>query len=195
MQEKVLDKRAGPPIDAVRKGVPAFMAHFVIRTSRFSEVLAWYKHFFQAEVVYQGQLGAFLAYDDEHHRIAIANIAGLKEQTDETAGIDHVAFSLECLEDLMHTFERLKGVGIKPVWCINHGPTTSMYFKDPDGTRVELQVDNFPTKDQTKAVFGSESFARNPVGVEFDPELLLKKHRFGVPAGELLKQGSAAGVQ
>jgi len=28
---------------------------------------------------------------------------------------------------------------------VNHRPTTSMYYRDPDGNRVELQIDNFPT--------------------------------------------------
>ena len=30
-----------------------------------------------------------------------------------------------------------------PVRTINHGPTVSMYYKDPDGNQVELQVDVF----------------------------------------------------
>ena len=36
----------------------------------------------------------------------------------------------------------LKAEGIEPFWCINHGPTISMYFKDPDANRVELQVEH-----------------------------------------------------
>ena len=53
----------------------------------------------------------------------------------------HFADSATCL----YTYARLKGDGIEPYWCINHGPTTSLYYKDPDGNQIELQVDNFPT--------------------------------------------------
>ena len=38
---------------------------------------------------------------------------------------------------------RLKDTGITPYWCINHGFTLSMYYRDPDQNQVELQVDLF----------------------------------------------------
>ena len=59
---------------------------------------------------------------------------------------------------------RLKGEGIEPYWCLNHGPTTSMYYKDPDGNKVELQIDNFDT-DETNRWMGSGEFAQNPIGI------------------------------
>lgn len=186
-----MEERGDGPGPVKRTGVPSFMAHFVIRTSRYAEVLEWYRQVFQTELIFYSEQGAFLSFDQEHHRIAIINIPGLEAQSDKTAGVDHVAFTLASLEDLLDAYERLKRVGIRPFWCINHGPTTSMYFKDPDGTGVELQVDNFATKEEARAVFRSEAFARNPVGVEFDPEVLTEKLRAGVAVADLLKQGSA----
>ena len=40
--------------------------------------------------------------------------------------------------ELLGNYRRLKAVGIMPVWCINHGITTSIYYADHDGTMLEL---------------------------------------------------------
>lgn len=66
---------------------------------------------------------------------------------------------------------------MQPVWSINHGPTTSLYYLDPEGVKVELQVDNFESAGELDAWFRAGDFATNPIGVEFDPEVLLAQHR------------------
>ncbi len=35
----------------------------------------------------------------------------------------------------------------------------------------------------------SEAFAKNPIGVGFDPDVLVKRYENGDPVEELLKQG------
>ena len=129
---------------------------------------------------------AFLTYDDEHHRIAIAGIPGLEEQPTIADGTDHIAFTYADLGDLLHTFRRLQAAGIEPYWCINHGPTTSLYYKDPDGNRVELQVDNLPSADAIDTWMRSGEFAANPIGVIFDPEDLFARYEAGEPLETLI---------
>ncbi len=92
----------------------------------------------------------------------------------------------------MATYERLKAAGIVPVWTINHGPTTSMYYADPDGNKVELQIDNFDTAEELNAFFRSGEFARNPIGINFDPEALARRFHQGVPISDLKKPGFGA---
>jgi catechol-2,3-dioxygenase len=128
---------------------------------------------------------AFLTFDDEHHRIAIVGIPGLAEQPAMAAGTDHVAFTHADLGNLLSTFRRLKQVGIEPYWCINHGPTTSMYYKDPDGNRIELQVDNYPAEEASRWMQSGE-FAANPIGVVFDPDELLGRYAAGEPIERLI---------
>jgi catechol-2,3-dioxygenase len=101
------------------------------------------------------------------------------------AGTDHVAFTYADLGDLLHTYRRLKAAGIEPYWCINHGPTTSLYYKDPDGSRIELQVDNMPSADETNAWMRSGAFAANPIGVVFDPDDLVARWEAGEPLATL----------
>ena len=66
-----------------------------------------------------------------------------------------------------------------------------MYYEDPDGNRVEFQVENFPTVEELNAWMHSEAFAANPIGVEFDPDLLLARYEAGDPLSELIQQGAA----
>jgi catechol-2,3-dioxygenase len=171
--------------------VPKKLAHFVIRTARFSEILAWYRTVFHARTSYENPVLAFLTYDEEHHRIAVLNAAQMKAPAELYTGVDHVAFTYGSLADLLATYERLKGEGIRPFWCINHGPTTSMYYHDPDGNELEFQVDNYDTLEEATAYFYSPAFAANPIGVDFDPDALLDKLRKGVAVSALLRQGAA----
>ena len=64
-----------------------------------------------------------------------------------------------------------------------------MYYRDPDGNQVELQVDNFPTAAELDAWFRSGAFAKNPIGVSFDPDELARKVHAGVPNAELIRRG------
>jgi catechol 2,3-dioxygenase-like lactoylglutathione lyase family enzyme len=171
--------------------VPCKLAHYVIRAKRFEDMLAWYRRVFHLKTSFEAPVIAFLTYDEEHHRIAFLNTAHLPEPDTMRTGIDHVAFTYRSMGDLLNTYARLRDEGITPFWCINHGMTTSMYFRDPDGNEVELQADNFPSMDECKAWFRSEAFFANPLGVQFDPDLLLQKFRDGTPTSELVKQGIA----
>jgi catechol 2,3-dioxygenase-like lactoylglutathione lyase family enzyme len=102
--------------------------------------------------------------------------------------VHHVAYTYAGLGDLLATYRRLKAGGIAPARCINHGPTTSMYYRDPDGLRVELQVDNFATMAEAHAYFAGPDFAENPIGVLFDPEQLIRDYEAGVPLDELVRR-------
>jgi catechol-2,3-dioxygenase len=167
---------------------PLKLAHIVRRTSRFEAMLDWYQKVLGAEIVHGDGMLAFLTYDDEHHRIAIANLPGLEDQPPMAAGTDHVAFTHADLGDLLYTYKRLKAEGIEPYWCINHGPTTSMYYKDPDANRIEFQVDNFDTAEASNRWMRSGAFAANPIGVVFDPDELLARYESGEPLAKLVEQ-------
>ncbi len=104
----------------------------------------------------------------------------------ELPGLHHVAFTFGSMGDLLDTYERLKGLGIRPFFCVNHGPTTSMYFRDPDGNRIELQIDNFATAEEGQAWMKTPAFDQNPIGVEYDPDHLVARYRGGVPVAELV---------
>lgn len=156
---------------------PARLAHVVLRSSQFDALVNWYTVVLGMTTAFSDGNLAFLTYDEEHHRIAVLNIPGLKPQTEGVAGVHHMAFTYASLSDLVATYERLDKAGIRPVTCMNHGPTTSMYYADPDGNQVELQVDNYDTVEEAGKFFYSPAFAKNPIGVDFEPaELAWRFH-------------------
>jgi hypothetical protein len=50
-----------------------------------------------------------------------------------------------------------------------------------DGNSVELHVDAFGSMEEAKAYMPSDSFRSNPIGVMYDPEELVHRHRAGEP--------------
>jgi catechol 2,3-dioxygenase-like lactoylglutathione lyase family enzyme len=167
---------------------PVKLAHFVLRSTRYAEIVAWYQLVLGMRTVFANELLTFLTYDDEHHRLAILNVPDLKAQTPGVAGVHHVAFTYGSLADLLGHYERLRDHGIKPVFVVNHGPTTSMYYADPDGNQLEFQVENYDSVVESTQFFYSEEFAENPIGVEFDPEDLIARLRAGEPEAQLKKR-------
>ncbi len=158
---------------------PIKLAHVVFRTSKYAELVRWYKLVLNATPAFENEGIAFLAYDDEHHRIALINTPDLQPQNHGAAGVHHVAFTYESLGALLANYERLKSHDVLPVWCVNHGPTTSMYYADPDANQIEFQIDNCDTVDEAGEFFLTTAFAENPLGVDFDPEDLLARYKAG----------------
>jgi catechol-2,3-dioxygenase len=170
MENALLSKRQGGT--GIKS--PIKLAHVVFRTSRFQEMLRWYTKVLNATPAFTSDSIAFLAYDDELHRVAFVNIPDLAEQRVGQAGMHRVAFTYESLDTLFDNYERLKQSGIEPIWPANHGPTTSLYYADPDGNQLRFQVDNHDSVEEAGEFFFSDAFAVNPVGVDLDPEMLWK---------------------
>ena len=47
--------------------------HVAFKTTNYEEMVEFYKKLFGCEPLYQSNQITFLAFDDEHHRVAIAN--------------------------------------------------------------------------------------------------------------------------
>ena len=172
---------------------PSKLAHVVYMTRRFDEMLSWYKTVFEAKVQYESPLFAFLTYDDEHHRFAFANMSALApngeaHEMPSGVGVNHVGYTFANIGELLETYARLKEAGIAPYWRVHHGVTLSIYYRDPDGNRMEFQVDCCANAEEAHAYMHSDVFAANPVGVEIDPDALLAQYRNGVPVEQLLAQ-------
>jgi catechol 2,3-dioxygenase-like lactoylglutathione lyase family enzyme len=192
---------------------PYKLAHLVLRVSNLERTTEWYAEVLGARLVSSrpGGITASLTYDEEHHRIALIKVAGAARETETfgasalvqdeaeraaTAGADavqfssepgleHVAFTYESLDGLLNTYVRLRDKDIKPILTVNHGPTTSFYYNDPDGIRVELQIDNLPMGTAQEFIDSPEGRA-NAIGVVLDPEELLRRYEAGEPVRTLV---------
>lgn len=158
---------------------PATMAHVVLRTGKIQPMVDFYTTFLGGHVTYGNDFLSFITYDEEHHRIALIGVPDTLPKNPRTCGLEHIAFTFPTLADLLVAYRQRKARGIKPVWCVNHGPTTSIYYKDPDGNLLETQVDNFDTIEETNAFMTGPNFSENPIGTDFDPEDLLEKIKSG----------------
>ncbi len=163
---------------------PSKLAHVVIRTPRFEASKAWWSTVLDAAPSYENAQLSFMTYDDEHHRIGIINMPHLADQDMGNAGAEHIAFTYDELGALLATYRRLKAEGIEPFWTINHGPTISMYYRDPDGTKVELQYDVFDVEG-VEAFFASGAYEENFMGIIIDPEAMIADFEAGVPIEDI----------
>jgi hypothetical protein len=80
---------------------------------------------------------------------------------------------------------RLKQARIQPYWPVHHGTTLSLYYTDPDGNRMEFQVD-CGTVEEASALMRTPAYAENPVGVMYDPDALLARLKAGEAEASLL---------
>jgi catechol-2,3-dioxygenase len=163
------------------------LAHIVLMTNRLQAMRDWYMRVLTAHVVYENPGLCFLTFDDEHHRLALVSPPGatLAERTPLTTGMHHSAYTFPTLADLLETFGRLATSGIEPLTPIQHGVTTSLYYRDPDGNLVELQIDNFASAaEATDYMLGTE-FAADPIGPAFDPRAMASALAAGTPVREL----------
>ena len=82
----------------------------------------------------------------------------------------------------------LRKAGVEPAFCLDHGLTISLYYKDPEGNFVELQSDNFGDwAKSAEFMRTSADFATNPIGTFFDPARVYEKMKSGADFKTLQK--------
>ncbi|MEV0247423.1 VOC family protein [Nocardia sp. NPDC050712] len=161
-------------------------AHVVFQTGQPQQMRDWYCTVLDGHVVYQDQALCFITFDDEHHRVALLTPpVPQQRKSPTTASVHHVAYTFEHLDDLLSRYELLRDQGVTPAVCIAHGVTTSLYYQDPDGNFVEMQIDNFAAPEDATAYMLGPEYAGDSVGPGFDPEAMLTARRGGATVDEL----------
>jgi catechol-2,3-dioxygenase len=162
--------------------------HVTLKTRRQQEMADWYGEVVGMKPNHNGPFGAWLTNDAANHRVALLVAPGLDDDPGKIAhtGMHHLAFEFPDIDGLLSTYERLQVHGITPHACLDHGMTTSLYYVDPDGNSVELQVDNFGDWDASSEwMRTAPEFQTNPIGVNANPQLLLEAWKAGADAAEL----------
>ncbi|GEM_PF-14743 len=166
--------------------IPARFHHVNLKAYHFEEMRAFYTALIgihpNAEV---GTFGWY-TFDTANHRVALMHLPTFTERVPGSAGMHHVAYEYDSIDDLMKTYLRLKKIGIVPAGCLDHGMTTSFYYRDPDGNYVELQVDNFgPDPAVSTAFMHTPPFLANPIGVPINPDSYVAAWQQGASLPEL----------
>jgi catechol 2,3-dioxygenase len=168
--------------------------HVTLKTVRPEEMMRWYNLVVGLVPNFSGPEGAWLTNDASNHRVALLLAPGLKDDPEKIThtGMHHIAFEYPDLAGLMGTYERLGQADIQPHAFLDHGLTTSLYYVDPDGNSVELQVDNFGDwAASTEFMRNSPAYAANPIGVNVDPVPYFAAWRDGASHEELKERAFA----
>lgn len=158
------------------------LSHVAFQSSRLAEMRDWYVKLLDGEVVFEGNGLCFITNDTEHHRVALIEMPDLGRKRLDQAYAHHSSFTVSTLDELLDSYVDLKSKGLEPYFTVQHGVTTSLYYRDPDGTLVELQVDNFASPEEATAYMQGAEFAGDPSGPAFDPEKMIEARREGVDA-------------
>jgi len=165
---------------------PARLHHVNLKANKFEEMRDFYSLLLGAHAVAEVGTYGWYTYDVANHRIALMHEPSFTSRVPGSAGMHHVAFEYDSLDDLMHTYLRLKQVDVLPALAMDHGMTTSFYYRDPDGNYVELQVDNFGLDPgESTAFMHTAPFLANPIGVPINPESYIVAWQNGAILSEL----------
>ena len=162
--------------------------HTTFATMKLDEMVEFYEKVAGLEPVFYSEHAAWLANDEANHRIALLALPGLKAPEDKshTAGLHHTAFEYANFDQWLDNYLRLQAEGIVPFLNLDHGMTVSMYYQDPEGNGVEIQVDAFGDWAKGREwMWASEEFGENPIGVYFDPDKLVEARKAGLTFQEI----------
>ena len=168
------------------------LVHLVLKTTQLPAMRDWYLRVLDAHVVFENDGLCFMTFDSEHHRLGLIQLPPTAiPRTPMSAGLAHSAYTYEGLETLLAKYQALAEAGIRPHVPVQHGPTTSIYSRDPDGNLAELQIDNM-TPDEATAYLNGDEYGNDPMGPSFDPEAMLAALRSGTPESELVTRAWAS---
>ena len=186
---------------------PDAFHHVAWKTMQYEKMVDFYTKLFGCEALYESDQITFLAFDQEHHRVAIANTSPVLERVGfiprliiklknwlnknlpDTVGLDHISYLLNPIDKWFEFYQNAKNNGIEPHWTINHGWITGMYYKDPDGHLVEIFFEHWRNEAEFKTNIAPD-FIEEPVGTNMDIEVLYEMFKTGATFEELIVKGN-----
>jgi catechol-2,3-dioxygenase len=107
----------------------------------------FYERALEFTVTDRGQLPAangsrnvvFLSRDPtEHHQLVLV---GGRPRTLEFNPINQISLQADCLTTLLALYRRMTTEDVSEMTPVTHGNALSLYFRDPEGNRLELYID------------------------------------------------------
>jgi len=118
-------------------------SHVGIFVSDMAKMADFYTRFLGFTLTDRGRLGdtelAFLSRDPrEHHQIVL--VAGRPKDTPFNV-VNQISFRVDSLTTLRELHARLHSESVSEIAPVTHGNAISVYFRDPEGNRLELFID------------------------------------------------------
>lgn len=117
------------------------LSHVGIVVIDFDRMVEFYKGAFGLVVSdgVPGRLAFMTTQIEDHHQIVLE--AGRPEGIRSRDLLNQVSFQLDSLEDLRSAYQRVVALGATEVSPVTHGNAWGLYFKDPEGNRLEMFVE------------------------------------------------------
>lgn len=129
---------------------PVKFSHVSMPSVNYDKMVDFYRTLLNMRVVYEikGRIHfCMLSFDDENHRIGIANLPHLLPKEMGRAGIDHVSFSYSSMQSMFAAIKLFKTkTGNWPLSAVHQGPIIAVSYRDPDGNRCEITADCYATQ-------------------------------------------------
>ncbi len=182
------------------------ISEIVLKTSQYTVLKPWYEAVLGTKAFYENNpppqdvslsatraTSVRLCFIRLHSQypytqvLAIFDVPGLGAPDERVPGLHHMQFRHASLTALFDRYEAMRAAGLTPFRCANHGPATSFYFRDPDGNVAEFSGTNYEREEDYVAYMQSETFRKNPSGIEIDGDAYVARFRAGTPQAELVR--------
>jgi catechol-2,3-dioxygenase len=117
-------------------------SHLGIFVHDLAKMADFYTRFFGFTITDRGLLGSteliFLSRDPtEHHQVVL--VAGRPKDAPFNV-INQISFRVDSLKTLRTLHARLQSEPVSEIAPVTHGNALSVYFRDPEGNRIELYL-------------------------------------------------------
>ena len=127
------------------KDAPDTFHHVSFKTMNYDRMVDFYEKLFGCKPMYKSKEITFMTFDEEHHRIAIANTEPvfdnlgflpriimkfknwINRAVPNLVGLDHISYRLNPIDQWFDFYFRAKKQGLEPYWTINHGWISGIY--------------------------------------------------------------------
>ncbi len=117
------------------------LGHVVLKVRDAQRSKDFYTSTLGLKVAHDSPRTVFLSFGEQHHDLALFQLATDKAPEGTQAGLHHLAWQVGSFEELQAAHRELIAMGIAVEATVEHNVTRSVYFPDPDGNRVELYCD------------------------------------------------------
>jgi len=114
-----------------------------------------------------------LALDHPYQQVvAIFDVPGTQPLASSGPGLHHIQLRDQSPRIMARRHVKLRSLGIVPFKAMDHGPTTSFYYRDPDQNVVEIAAPNHAGVADFLLASQTPQYMSNPSGQSISPDTL-----------------------